>query len=396
MTMLMMSALLLIVGCSEQLAEADAVAEEEAEGEPVTVFLDLNQDRFTRGAKYNIPSISAFTVYGIYNGSMKWNNITLSKDPTTGVWSPNKTMTWPNGALNAFCIIPDESTIGIKNVIMKRQKKEDDKINFPKSFEYELPDSNKYQNDVLFGSVINVDRYTYNGSVKFTPRNFLSYVQFKIRLMIEELAVSVRSATIHQTRTTAKIVYHNTVSSQGTVTVGDDAWGQVTQVFGDQPVELEYGVTTDCSGDSVLLIQPQTTTAWVSTGTTMYQEKSTKVYQTIVDADAAHNSYIELDCQLKKDNGSGGYVYLTEDYSTWDADPHWVKVYFALAKKAWKTNVTNSVAIKFDVPYDANGQPIVLPPYTPTTNTEYSVTVEEWEDDTNDDNSLYIKFVDNN
>ena len=394
-TILTMFALFSFVGCSE-LAESN-MEENSEEGAPVTFILESPSKNNTRGNKFNVFSVSSFTVYGFYGATQRWKGVNMVKD-ADGSWnSTSGALSWPSGNMNVFATIPAATTMGVKNVVMKRMAKEDDKTYFPKYFEYELPDSNKYQTDMAFSSAIDINQYTADGNVKFAPRTYLSYIQFNIRLMIQDIGVIVRSATIHQVRTTARIEFNQYYKEQATITVNDNEWGKITQVFGnDEPVDLEYNVTTKCSGDSVLMIQPQSTVATVSTGTVMYQGKSTKVYQPMADADAAHNSYIELDCQIKKDNGSGGFVYLTEDYSTWDSNPHWVKCYFPFSKKTWKSNTTNNVTIKFDIPYDVNGQPIELPEYTPTTNMEYSVTIEEWEDDTDEDNSLYIKFVDKN
>jgi len=384
-----MAASLMMTGCTDQLANADVVDDEGIDGTPVVVETEFVTDP-TRGVYMSTTGFyQRFSMYGVYSGSLRWNDILQTRN-ADGSWKSSKTMSWPAKAMDVFAIMPGSDAPVLSNIVMK--KPTGGTADFTKSFEYEVPDSNKHQVDLMYASYLNITKGTNNGKVKLTFRHGLSILRFYIRLLITDIDVTVKSVSLHNVRTSGKFEFNKKTNSSGTWTPSDEKWGKVTQVFGE-PVALQYNMQLLCSGDSMLFLLPkQTTTAWVSRGT---DANSVKLYQSTAEADAAHDSYLEVVCKISKDNGSGGKVYLRPDYSGWQDADEWVSVYFAYSKKTWNAATTNNVNIKFDVPYDANGNPIELPPYTPTTNLGYSVTIEEdWTDDS--DNSMYIGFVDNN
>jgi len=387
-SLLLIAASLMMTGCTDQLASSDLV-DDGIEGAPVEVEADFVTEP-TRGVYIQKSSqYSKFSMFGVYNGTLRWNDVVQTKQ-ADGTWKASKATSWPTKAMDAFAILPGSDAPVVSNIVMK--KPTGGTADFTKSFEYEVPDSNKHQVDLMYASALNITSKTYGGKVKLTFKHGLSMLRFYIRLLIADIDVTVKSVSLHNVRTSGKFEFNKKTNSSGTWVPSNEKWGKVTQVFGE-PVDLQYNMNLQCSGDSMLFLLPkQTTTAWVSRGT---GANSVKLYQSTAEADAAHDSYLEVVCKISKDNGSGGKVYLRPDYSGWQDADEWVSVYFAYSKKTWNAATTNNVNIKFDVPYDANGNPIELPPYTPTTNLGYSVTIEEdWTDDS--DNSMYIGFVDNN
>jgi hypothetical protein len=399
-----------MVGCSDIVAPEDAmqVESQDVEGTPVIVEADFISNP-TRGIYYKAGLYNTFSVIGVQGTSVKWNNVLQTKD-ASGNWVAETSMFWPtSGSMNCYGILPSGKLPGISNIVMGGIKQGKKTVAPPyRQFDYEVPDSNKHQVDLMIANTMNVTQFTNNGKVSYTFRHCLCFMNFRIADKMKDLDITVGSISFHNVRTSGTFQFDNSIllKSTGTWVASDSKWGKITFEC-PSPVHLVYKKTkntyayTDCSGDSLLMMMPnQTTTVWAKRGE--LDANGLQHYESLADADANHNSYFEIKCQLKKTIDNVDYwLVRTVDTTNpanskweWKTEPTWTHVYLPGKAQTWNQGSTNKVSIDFPIFYDENGDPIAeYPDVVLDTNVDFDslITVEEeWSEDA--DNSQTINF----
>lgn len=208
---------------------------------------------------------------------------------------------------------------------------------------------------------------TNNGVVKFHFKHILSQIVFKARKNLESLTVTIKDIKLHNIKQGGTFSYPDVQYTTAETETSRDCWSNVAESDTYSPYIIKDGdisvgtENTDItvSGDSPSLVIPQTVTAWTV---------SSENKKTIVEADAAGESYLEVTCVLQQ-NGQNLTTVNTDGYAT---------IYVPFSAD-WMPGKRYVYTLIFGGGYDADGNAI-LDPIT------FDAEVEKWDDEIHDIN----------
>lgn len=279
---------------------------------------------------------------------------------------------WPVDVLNFYAIYPG-TTIG------KTDEHYEWKFNADfqgvhyrclDEFNTDLPNDEqlKHENhDVMYGIAKEQVYSTNNGVVKFHFKHILSQIVFKARKNLESLTVTIKDIKLHNIKQGGTFSYPDVQYTTAETETSRDCWSNVAESDTYSPYIIKDGdisvgtENTDItvSGDSPSLVIPQTVTAWTV---------SSENKKTIVEADAAGESYLEVTCVLQQ-NGQNLTTVNTDGYAT---------IYVPFSAD-WMPGKRYVYTLIFGGGYDADGNAI-LDPIT------FDAEVEKWDDEIHDIN----------
>jgi hypothetical protein len=245
---------------------------------------------------------------------------------------------WPSYALDFYAVTPAENSAYAYNTTG--------------GMTYTVPSDEKKQVDVMVANANGVTESTNNGVVALPFKHMLSQVRFNAKLVNSTLNVEIKGITIHNVSNTIDIDLRKGTVAQNSVSHSNYAVGLATPVTISKLNESK-SVTDD---NGVLLLAPQTRTAWApKTNTTV--------------ADAHDQCYLEIECKIKSRN----------TYLVGSADSYG-KTYVAFPVD-WKSGSKYVYTLNFGVGLDENGGATL----TPIT---FTVSVSDWTDGTAGDIKL--------
>lgn len=209
--------------------------------------------------------------------------------------------------------------------------------------------------DVMYGIAKEQTLSSNGGKVKFTFKHILSQVVFKAKTQLENMEVEIKEIKIHNFRIGGTYTLPTGSATEGKWTLKELTdptlkWGLFTVVTGKN-IQVTSTVK-DISEETPMLFVPQTLNAWQTNTTTA---------KTKADADAAHESYLEITCKIKQ---NGVYVFAPEgDYGT-------LYVPFGTTLMQGKRHIYTLI---FGGGYDAQGQAILQP-------INFEAEVDTWKD----------------
>ncbi len=342
-------ALLCVIGCGE--FSSDELSDSSADSECPVAF-DVTFGNETRAVTDNIRDRFAF--YAYTGRTAKAKNVTYTKQED-GSWT-GALVTWPanDGAMNIFGLAPDYSQV--QNLKMTYNKH---------YFDYTLPNGNFP--DFWYASNIGVRASKSNGVIKMTFVAGFAYFtasckQNTTKLPAEDYTVIVKSIKLHNLTSRGLFTFLETGSNKVSWTpyTEDEDYIAYEQVF-STPVTLTGSYTTIT--DSAIVAIPQTITKWGTTATNAV---------TTAYADANHQCYVELECQVI--DSEGNYKWGSEDGT--GTYPMYESVYIPFpSTKAYTINSRNSFRINFDGGFDRDGNPTV---FHTEKKTHLDIDVEDW------------------
>lgn len=227
----------------------------------------------------------------------------------------------------------------------------------------------KHENhDVMYGIAREqVYSAANKGVVKFHFKHILSQIVFKARKNLESLTVTIKDIKLHNIKQGGTFAYPDVRYTTAETETSRDCWSKVDESDTYSPSIIKDGdisVGTDdtditVSGDSPSLVIPQTVTAWTV---------SSENKKTIVEADAAGESYLEVTCVLQQ-NGQNLTKVDAAGYAT---------IYVPFSAD-WMPGKRYVYTLIFGGGYDADGNAI-LDPIT------FDAEVEKWDDEIHDIN----------
>lgn len=261
---------------------------------------------------------------------------------------------WPTDALNFYAVSPGGDQILYSWQISDSEKK----IHVGTVNEYEDPETNPKNVDVMYAITQNQNKSSNGGTVKMHFRHILSQVAFKARTETPKMEVTIEAIKIYNFHSIGNFTLPTT-----DVPPTLDNWKYPDEGYtksGFTAVKsksIDVGNTeTPISMDEPMLFIPQELKKWT---TTAASPKTTE------QAKAAKESYLEISCKIKL--GSSYVVGSDDAYG---------KLYVPFGAK-WQPGKRYVYTLVFGGGYDENGNSILTP-------INFTADTEAWGDDTSD------------
>lgn len=198
--------------------------------------------------------------------------------------------------------------------------------------------------DVMYGITKDQTQTSNNGKVKFQFKHILSQVVFKAKTALANMEVNIKEIKIHNFRLGGVFTLPTADATEGTWKLNDPAtpsmkWGTFT-VVKDQNIDVT-NTGADISVKTPMLFVPQKlSNPWQTNATTP---------KTKADADADHESYLEISCKIKQ---AGVYVFGSESE---------YKTLYVPFGTTWEIGKCHIYTLIFGGGYDDNGNQILKP-----------------------------------
>lgn len=328
---------LLVFSCSgEQLEEATDPSPTNEDA--VVEAIDVSNET-TRALNLTLNSFS-LSVFNMKTNAFIANQVLFSRNLSGTGFTGEKTWKMANADMKAVAVSP--SMADLSTIVVDADNH---------YFEYEVPDVPEGTMYKIGANLSFTKKSTGNKlSLKFVNALALFTVRVRNELKLEDkdgneydVKVYVKGITLHNLYSKGRFEFTSAIN--GSWSPVDDKYSNYSQ---DLPTAVELSTTayTDvASGPFVLLPQAPDTRAWSGTGS-------------ISDADAAHQTYIELRCSMTAER-NGNTIYV------WGGENSYQSVYLPYVKKycpkSWnginKQGVYNLRFIKTEV-LDSEGKPI--------------------------------------
>lgn len=218
--------------------------------------------------------------------------------------------------------------------------------------------------DVMYGITKDQTLQTSNnGKVKFQFKHILSQVVFKAKTALANMEVNIKEIKIHNFRLGGVFTLPTADATEGTWKLNAPAipslkWGTFT-VVKDQNIDVT-NTGADISVKTPMLFVPQKlSNPWQTNATTP---------KTKADADADHESYLEISCKIKQ---AGVYVFGSESE---------YKTLYVPFGTTWEIGKCHIYTLIFGGGYDDNGNQILKP-------INFEAETTKWEDDIKNNNN---------
>lgn len=261
---------------------------------------------------------------------------------------------WPQDThLNFYAVNPATVTGDMQQNYQWSIEKDTKTISYTSCDEYGGKGEVNY--DVMYGITKDQTQASNNGKVKFQFKHILSQVVFKAKTALASMEVNIKEIKIHNFRLGGVFTLPTADATEGSWKLNDVAipalkWGTFT-VVKDQNIKVN-STGTDISVNKPMLFVPQTLNAWQTNATSA---------KTKADADAAHESYLEITCKIKQND-----VYLfgsaTED-----------KTLYVPFGTTWEQGKRYTYTLIFGGGYDDQGLQILQP-------INFEAEVDTWKD----------------
>lgn len=202
-----------------------------------------------------------------------------------------------------------------------------------------------------------------NGKVKFQFKHILSQVVFKAKTALANMEVNIKEIKIHNFRLGGVFTLPTADATEGTWKLNAPAipslkWGTFT-VVKDQNIDVT-NTGADISVKTPMLFVPQQlSNPWQTNATTP---------KTKADADADHESYLEISCKIKQ---AGVYVFGSESE---------YKTLYVPFGTTWEIGKCHIYTLIFGGGYNDQGQAILKP-------INFEAETTKWEDDIKNNNN---------
>lgn len=360
---------MMVAGCSEtQVTEMDSSNDNGRE-----IHFEVSVGSKTRALSDN--PMQRFSIYANLSGkrTFKAKDLIHYLQPDNSWDAPDGMITWPDddAELNIFAISPGFELASDVNMKWNSH-----------TFNYTLPNGN--YPDFLYGSMIRTkESANPNSVVHLTLLAAFTYMKFTCQqntttMPLDEYTVNVKGITLHNISSKGQFEFLETASNEAEWTASEENadYTSYEQEF-ENPVTLTSGRKQ--INDSLIVIIPQSISKW----TTAVGDPVTTAY-----ADANHQCYVELKCQVI--NSDGDYLWGSEDGT--GMYPQYESVFIPFpSNKTYDINARPSLNIKFDGGFDRDGNPTV---FHTEKSTHLDIEVEDWivEESTEQGGSFEVEF----
>ena len=274
----------------------------------------------TRTALTTNDNFSAFSLWGFDgSGAVFADGTAFTKEMTTGTWGSSASLVWP---LSGNCDFYGAAPSGVSLDTSTR------------SFAYTCPAAdNATQQDVLVASKLAASKTDNNGKVELSFNHALSFVRFKSSNTLDGFNIEISEVRLCNLVADGTFTFSETSESTGSWTLGNTTDNYT--VAPAEPVSLTSADAYIDDADGVLMVMPQTPTAWDPT--------------TDGRATASTKCYLEVACKVST-SASTPYYYV-------GSASVYGKLYFPFSREL-KQNTRHTFRLTFGG-YDENGQEVL-------------------------------------
>lgn len=283
---------------------------------------------------------------------------------TKGDWDyadPADLHYWPQDThLNFYAVNPATVTGDMQQTFHWSIEKDTKTISYTSCDEYgnsKKEDEKEVNYDVMYGITKDQTQTSNKGKVKFQFKHILSQVVFKAKTALASMEVNIKEIKIHNFKLGGVFTLPTADATEGTWKLNDPAipsmkWGTFT-VVKDQNIDVT-NTGADISVKTPMLFVPQKlSNPWQTNATTP---------KTKADADADHESYLEISCKIKQ---AGVYVFGSESE---------YKTLYVPFGTTWEIGKCHIYTLIFGGGYDNNGNQILKP-------INFEAETSDWVDD---------------
>lgn len=258
---------------------------------------------------------------------------------------------WPTDALNFYAVSPGGNQILYSWQISDTEKK----IHVSTNDEYEDPENNPENVDVMYAITLDQKKSSNGGTVKMHFRHILSQVAFKARTETPEMEVTIKGIKIYNFHSNG---YFTLPTTDVPPTQDNWKWPNLgntkTVCTAVKDKSINVGNTEQpISMDKPMLFIPQKLNKWTTTAESP---------RTIDQANAAKESYLEISCKIKLN----GFYKLGSDTE--------YKTLYVPFEANWQPGMRYIYTLVFGGGYDKDGKPILTP-------IKFEPSVEDWPTD---------------
>lgn len=290
--------------------------------------------------------LSEFYISSFSGSINKGRNIKYSWDGTA--WNSSSSIVWPAGSTKiSFWGLSQkfENANGISSVSIRYNSQ---------TFDFTCDPDNP--RDLLYASMLNTTKAAQGGKVSLAFNYALARPYFTCVQAIEtpNVTVIINEVIVHNLKSTGTWEYSTTQNSNGTWTLNNDLYANYSQVL-TTPVTLNPDKVTAVTLTDRWFWMPQRPKKWTT---------AVGAPVPIADADANHESYVELKCKIIY---NGSYVW---GGSAGSAN-EWESVYYPFSTNFNTKAYNRAIKLSFDGGYFDDGTP-----FKPRESSEF--TIAEW------------------
>ena len=341
-----------LAGCTTS-ADEQPAAVQPGKGAPVKVVATVG-DGTTRAAATTSDSFTAFRMWGFASGGTLVNGADYSKSGTSS-WT-GSTIFWEEGATYQFFGISPYAEVTNASMTADEQ-----------SFNYTVPTDNAEQKDLLVSSLL-AQQKTADNTLSLPFRHALTMLALQFTTATD-LVFEIHSVTFCNLKNGGTFTFSSTTdctSTPASTPVG-------TWTDNDATTTANYGVTLasdvtltkdaspvtviDKDGAQVIMVRPQSVTAWDKTGTVTEQT----------------GGYVAVECKI---HTTGGYYY------SGSSATNYCTVYMPFGFNDMQMQKRYKLVYNMDGCLKANGSQVlsgvVVQPELTATVTEWDAVGGEW------------------
>lgn len=318
---------------------------------------DFNVYAFTKDGK-------AFMGQSDEENAFAWNGINIVNK--AGVWDYAKTSDlryWPEitTPLDFYAVNP--STVG-ENDRMNlswNMTSSSQKIFYTTADEHGN-DRGHTNYDVMYAIAKDQTKETKSGKVALTFKHILSQIAFKAKTKEANMKVEIKGMKIHNIQTGGTFTFPDDANTAATreANWAPNGINALTYTIGVKNKTTVTDALTEIFTEPILFV-PQKLIPWATTASAPITKEA---------ADAAKQSYLEVNCKIWKD---GHLIFGTETEVENLTDNEGYKTLYVPFGTSWEPGKRHIYTLIFGGGYDNQGNPFLTP-------INFEPTVEDWND----------------
>ena len=318
---------------------------------------DFNVYAFTKDGK-------AFMGKSDEENAFAWNGINIVNK--AGVWDYAKTSDlryWPEitTPLDFYAVNP--STVGENDRMnLSWNMTSSSKKIFYTTADEHGNDRGHTNYDVMYAIAKDQTKETKSGKVALTFKHILSQIAFKAKTKEANMKVEIKGMKIHNIQTGGTFTFPDDANTAATreANWAPNGINALTYTIGVKNKTTVTDALTEIFTEPILFV-PQKLIPWATTASAPITKEA---------ADAAKQSYLEVNCKIWKD---GHLIFGTETEVENLTDNEGYKTLYVPFGTSWEPGKRHIYTLIFGGGYDNQGNPFLTP-------INFEPTVEDWND----------------
>lgn len=318
---------------------------------------DFNVYAFTKDGK-------AFMGQSDEENAFAWNGINIkNKDGKWDYANASDLRYWPETItpLDFYAVNPSTFEADLKYHLSWEMTSSSQKISYSTIDEY--GSSSGHSNiDVMYAIAKDQTKIINSGKVALTFKHILSQIAFKAKTKEADMKVEIKGMKIHNIQTGGTFTFPDDANTAATREANwtPNGINALTYTIGVKNKTTVTDALSEIFTEPILFV-PQKLTPWATTASAPITKEA---------ADAAKQSYLEVNCKIWKD---GHLIFGTETEVENLTDNEGYKTLYVPFGTSWEPGKRHIYTLIFGGGYDNQGNPFLTP-------INFEPTVEDWND----------------